>query len=158
MNTGAISTRYAKALLKYSKENSCLEQVVSQVKAMLSDPESVPSPLEPCLAKFIELLVQRGRMDSLLPIFRSFIDMYHRETGIRRARLTVVEDSQALRDKILALLEKQTGCGIILETVVDPSIVGGFVLEVDGYILDASIRHQLDTIRRQFIISNNRIV
>ena len=55
-------------------------------------------------------------------------------------------------------LEKQLGCEVLLETSVDPDLVGGFTLEVGDYLLDASVRRQIETIRRQFVISNNRIV
>ena len=72
--------------------------------------------------------------------------------------MSVVCDSPSLNDRIQALLESQTGSKVILDTVVDPSLIGGFVLEVGGYMLDASVRHQIDEIRRQFIVSNNRIV
>jgi F-type H+-transporting ATPase subunit delta len=34
---------------------------------------------------------------------------------------------------------------------VDPSIVGGFVLQVGDNLFDASIRHDLQTIKKQFI-------
>ena len=155
MNTGAIAVRYAKALMLFAEENGRLEQVAGQVKAILAEPDHLPSPLEPCLGKFVELLALRGRADSTLCIFRKFIDLYYRETGIRRASLTVAQDIPGLEDKIRTLLEKQTGCRVDLDKVVDPSLVGGFVIEVEGFMMDASVRHQIETIRRQFITSNN---
>ena len=41
---------------------------------------------------------------------------------------------------------------------VDPSLIGGFVVQVGDYLLDASVRNQIETIRRQFVVQNNRIV
>ena len=38
------------------------------------------------------------------------------------------------------------------------NLIGGFTLEVGDYLLDASVRRQIETIRRQFVIQNNRIV
>lgn len=158
MNSGAISTRYAKALLLYTQGTGRVTQVCDQIKAMLENPEHVPSPLEADLERFISLLVKRGRKEYLRPVFRAFIDLYCKEYGIKYARLTVVTDTPGLKEKMQALLEKQTGCRVFLETEVDPGLVGGFTVEVGGYMLDASVRHQIELIRREFVLSNNRLV
>ena len=55
-------------------------------------------------------------------------------------------------------LEKQFGGDVLIESDVNPELLGGFTLEVDDYLLDASVRRQIETIRRQFVIQNNRIV
>lgn len=158
MNTGAISTRYAKAFLRYSQENGSADAVAGQIREMLSDPERIPEELVPDLEKFVSFIVARKRKEYLRPVFRKFIELYSREAGIKYARLVAFKDSPALAEKLHALLEKQTGCKVVIETAVEPELIGGFVLEIDGYMLDASVRHQIDVIRRQFIVSNNRIV
>ena len=56
------------------------------------------------------------------------------------------------------MLEEKFGCKIVFESSVDPSLVGGFLVVVDDYLLDASVRSQIETVRRQFITQNNRIV
>jgi F-type H+-transporting ATPase subunit delta len=43
----------------------------------------------------------------------------------------------------------QTGNKIELTTVVDPEIVGGIVLRVGDFILDASIKDRLNQLRKQ---------
>lgn len=158
MNTGPISTRYSKALLAYADENGSARQVATQIKAMLDNPAELPSPLDPVLEHFVAFLAEKGRQDYLKPVFRKYLELYCKEAGIKYARMSVVCDSPSLNDRIQALLEGQTGSKVILDTVVDPSLIGGFVLEVGGYMLDASVRHQIDEIRRQFIVSNNRII
>ena len=45
-----------------------------------------------------------------------------------------------------------------LEEKVDPDIIGGFIFELDGYRLDASVENHLSRIRRQLVEKNNRIV
>ena len=60
MNTGAITKRYARALLLYTQENGSGDRVFAQVRRMLRD-SSVPARLDPDLERFIALLVQRGR-------------------------------------------------------------------------------------------------
>ena len=45
-----------------------------------------------------------------------------------------------------------------LETVVDPTIEGGFIFDINDYRLDASIATQLKRVKQQFIDKNRRIV
>ncbi len=63
-----------------------------------------------------------------------------------------------LESRLRALIKEKTGCGLILKTEVNPSLIGGFVFEVEDTVLDASVSRQLDIIRRQFIEKNRRIV
>ena len=41
---------------------------------------------------------------------------------------------------------------------VDPSLIGGFVFDIDDAIIDKSVSRQLELIREQFIEKNRRIV
>jgi F-type H+-transporting ATPase subunit delta len=84
--------------------------------------------------------------------------MYYRSRGIEVARLTTAVPAEALERRLRTMLEKQLGCEVLLETSVDPDLLGGFTLEIGDYLLDGSVRRQIETIRRQFVISNNRIV
>lgn len=158
MNTGIISKRYATALLKFTDETGNGERVFQQVREMLAHPDSEPSRIEPEIGKLVELLVKRGRMEYVRFIFHSFVKMYCESEGIILCHLTMAVPTPGLEEKIRELLEAKTESRVLLEAVVDPSLVGGFALEVDGYMLDASVKRTLDRLRRQFIISNNRTV
>lgn len=158
MNTGAITVRYATALLNYTKETGRAAQVCEQVQAMLDNPDVVPSPVEPDLEKFIALLSERGRLDYLKTIFHTYVRMYYESEGIRTATLFTVVPAPELAQKLKNLLEQQFGCRVELRTKTDPSIIGGFVLELGDYMLDASVKRQIENIRRQFVSNTNRIV
>lgn len=145
--------------------------------ALSSVAESVEgTSLAPDLRKFLELLIRNGRIGDVRLIFTTFVTEYYRARHIKRAKL-VVADSALLNpeptpsDRELAeplrptldvrlrdLIEKQTGCKLILNTEVNPSLIGGFVFEVEDTVLDASVSRQLDIIRSQFIEKNRRIV
>lgn len=158
MNNGIVASRYAKALLKYTQETGRGEQVCAQVQALLKDPSTAAQPLEPEIQRFISLLASNGRLDFVRRIFTDFVSLYYESQGILVAHLTTVKPAPEAEKSLLSLLEGRSGRKVKLEASVDPGIVGGFILEVDDHILDASVRSQLETIRRQFIISNNRIV
>lgn len=83
-----------------------------------------------------------------------------RGTVIRQTRLPEGDSRRpgSLESRLRELIGKETGCELLLETKVDPSLIGGFVFEVEDMILDASVSRQLDVIRRQFMEKNRRIV
>ena len=159
MNAGVISSRYAKALLKYTQETGNGERVFTQVRDLLRRHADMASvELEPELRNLVALLIRKDRLEEVKSIFRDYVRMYCDSTGTVLAHLTSVVPSPDLERKVTALLEEKTGRRIILEADTDPGLIGGFTLLVGDYLLDASVRHQIDAIRRQFIIQNNRIV
>ena len=158
MNTGAITKRYATALLLLTQESGRGGQVCTQVRAMLRNPSALPDPLEPDLVRFVRFLSQKGRQDYLRRILRTFVDLYCESVGLRHVILTCAVPSPQLEERIKADLEKRLCCSILLETEVDPAVLGGFRIEVDGKMLDATVRRQLQVLRRDFIQKNNRIV
>ena len=133
------------------------------------------------LHKFLELLIRNGRIGDVRLVLTTFATEYYRSRHIKRARLVVADPAlldpeptpsdpvpvegslrqaqrSALESRLRDLVEKQTGCKLILKTEVNPSLIGGFVFEVEDTVLDASVSRQLDFIRRQFIEKNRRIV
>ena len=95
-------------------------------------------------------------------VLKSFENQYYESRKIVRGKLTLSAppDSAAgkLEDRLKDLIEQKTGKTLLLTTEVDESLIGGFVLEVEDRLLDASVSHQLDIIRRQFEEKNRRIV
>ena len=158
MNSGVISRRYATALLKYVTESGHGEQVYAQVKALLFDPDSAPQPLSEDLQKFTALLVRNGRIELVKLIFSSFLRQYEAQAGIHVARLRTAVDSPALQEKLRAFVREKIGGTVEFTTEVDPGLIGGFVLEVDGCRMDASVARQLGDIRKQWMDKNKRIV
>ena len=157
MNTGAITKRYARALLLYTQEQGSGDRVFAQVRRMLRD-STVPPRLDPDLERFIALLAQRGRTAYLRRILRCFMDLYAESAGLKNVRLITATPVVGLEDRIRASVEKHSGCRVLIETEVDPALIGGFRVIVNGEMLDASVRHQLYLLHRDFIEKNNRIV
>ena len=158
MNSGAVTKRYARALLLYTQERGSAERVSEQVRKMLRNSSRLPSKLEPDLERFIRLLVARGRTDYLRRILRCFLDMYVESVGLKNVRLITAAPFEGLEDMVRESIEKRTGCKVIIETEVDPALIGGFRVIVNGEMMDASVRHQLQLLERQFVEKNIRIV
>ena len=158
MNTGAISKRYAKALLELSRVSGRGEQDCSQALALLEHPEAKPAKLEEDIQKLVELLIRNGRMPYVKFILRSFVDLYRKENGIVEVRLTMAAPSPALEEKLRQILASAIDGTILFTSKVDPDLIGGFVLEVDDRQLNASAKSQLEKIRRKLDELNKRIV
>ena len=185
MNRGIIITRYARALEKYVRETGGgavqADEARSLIKAFREIPDlrkfivskDVVSPekkkellagalggkISPQLEKFTDLLIQNGRMDFLPEILHSFTEMHDRADGIRRARLTVVREApESLIKNLRALVKEKTGDDVLIEVIIDPTVIGGFIFDIDDYLLDASVKRQLDIFREQFIKRNRRII
>jgi len=158
MNTGVISTRYARALLQLATENGRADAVYAQIRAMLANPDSIPSPLEQDLQEFVSLLVDNHREQYLKFIFNSYVSLYLKQNNMKLATLTTAVPSPGLAQRIRDLVKERTGCGLDLTEKTDPSLIGGFKLVVDDLMLDASVSAQLDRLRKQFIDNSSRIV
>lgn len=125
---------------------------------MLRGSDGLPPSLEPDLEHFIRLLVARGRTDYLRRILRLYLDMYVESVGLKNVRLITAAPFPGLEDRVRESIEKRTGCKVVIETEVDPGLIGGFRVIVNGEMMDASVRHQLQLLERQFVEKNNRIV
>ncbi len=165
------------ALFEAAVASPALRQAQRPMLSMVAEPVEAPRPeaLAPELRKFIQLLIRNGRIGDVRLVFITFITEYYRSRHIKCARLTVADPSllspsvavvrqaqrpgtPSLESRLRDLVEKQTGCRLELKTKVDPTLIGGFVFEVDDLRLDASVSRQIDLIRRQFIEKNRRIV
>ena len=157
------------------------DPVVAAVQKISLFEASLKDSMAQELHKFLELLIRNGRIGDVRLVLTTFVTEYYRSRHIKRARLVVADPAlldpeptpsgpvpvegslrqaqrPALESRLRDLVEKQTGCRLILKTEVNPSLIGGFVFEVEDTVLDASVSRQLDFIRRQFIEKNRRIV
>ena len=128
MNTGAISKRYAKALLELARESGRGERDYAQAVALLSHPDEKPKALEPDLAALVALLVRNGRMPYVKFILQSFVDLYRAAAGIVEVRLTTAVPAPELEDRLRKTLSEQLGAQILFSSKVDPDLIGGFVI------------------------------
>ena len=72
--------------------------------------------------------------------------------------ITAVPINEEISKRIQQSASTMLHARIELQTVVEPSIKGGFVFDINDYRLDASIATQLRRVKEQFIDKNKRIV
>ena len=101
-------------------------------------------------SKFVALLAAKGREGLLPEIIRQFVKLRDARLGVLNvtARTAVAfkpQQERALIDQIEAATKKK----VRLSFVIDPSLKGGFMVQHDDTVWDASVRHQLDVLRER---------
>lgn len=172
-----LATRYAKSLIDLSTEKGQLEAVYADAKYLQavckSSREFVNLLRSPVInadkkqqileivtkdkigeitSAFNRLLIAKGRESDLPEIIDAFIDQYNEIKGIHKIKLTTaVPVSDELKNVIVSKAKKEADLkDVELEAKVDESLIGGFILEFNNNLVDASILRDLKDVKKQF--------
>jgi len=104
---------------------------------------------DPTIVNFLETLLERHRMPVIFRIRDAYERLWDQENQTLPVEVTSAVDlDDATVKSIGERIGEQTGQRVELTSTVDPSILGGIVLRVGNSILDASIKHRLDQLRK----------
>ena len=175
MIEGSLARRYAKALLSLAAESgqsdafgAQLDEVVrlssqegGNLLDVMSNPSFTPAErhqvletvlprlgLEPVVANFVRLVLDKDRFGALPDIAREYRALA--DVAANRVRATVTTAfpaSTALQAEIAQSLASATGKTVLVETKVDPGLLGGLVARVGDRVFDASLRTRLEQIQ-----------
>ena len=166
--------RYAKAIFEIAIEENAIENVFndmniidslsndssdfrnlltnSQIKyqdkknAILSLIESYSG----LTVKLIDLLINNKRVYIVNDIAKSFIQLYNRHNDIKEAVvITATPINKDLEEKILSKINVADIKSINLKNIVDPSILGGFIIRFDGKEYNASVKQNLNNLKTE---------
>jgi F-type H+-transporting ATPase subunit delta len=183
MNTGRISVRYAKALYDLAIETNVAKEVYDHSYAVsktidpssdfyyvLHNPVILPSEKEriltsvlgdtvhPLLTKFIALMVRKRRESFIVNALLVYQKIYREKTGLVKVLIeSPAELGDEVKNKILDFVKKKFNKTPELEIKIIPSLVGGFIVEVEGLLLDLSVSGQLAYIRKA-LVPNQRVL
>lgn len=187
MDIGEISRRYAKAWIQYAvakgMEDRVYEEVYCLSKSFSRHPKlriALENPVLSVKDKFALLCTAANGEEETSEVFERFIclvlknrreiylhfmcmiyqDLYrnlkHIGTGVL---ITSVPVDASVKERIRNIAQIATHLQQMeIQTLVDPSIEGGFIFDMNDYRLDASIATQLKRVKQQFIEKNKRIV
>ncbi|KAL6783910.1 ATPD1 [Auxenochlorella protothecoides x Auxenochlorella symbiontica] len=169
-----VGSTYANALIEAAQAENSLEDVHSDVDALagllrenkdiaefLSNPTIRVEAKKELLKRvggevgfkdytlnFLNLILDRNRMDSLDDIVEAFETEYCKLTDTQLATVrSAVKLEQEQQFLIAKKLQELTGSkNIKLKPVVDESLIGGFIVEYGSSQMDHSVRGQLDQI------------
>ncbi len=173
-----LATRYAKSLIDLSNEMGCLEtsladmQLIEHVcnisadfRNMLRSPiitsekkiavidEILGKNISDLTRRFIHLLIVKGRELNLGEISTAFVTQYNILKHVTTVKITTaVAIDGKLRDSIIAKISTMLpGNTIDLKSNVNADLIGGFVVEVEDKLYDASIRKRLADVRSSVV-------
>jgi F-type H+-transporting ATPase subunit delta len=168
-----IAVPYAEALLELANENNSLKETTndmnvvskllvssSDLKKFLGNPiitreikkrtlrDVLVEHVEEKTLTFLMLLVDRNRIAYLDSIAYKFIELSYNQESIEIAKVTSsVRLSSDQQKGIATKLKEITGARQIkLALKVDPTLIGGFTIEIGSKLIDTSIRGQLNQI------------
>jgi F-type H+-transporting ATPase subunit delta len=181
MNQSLISIRYAKALYLKASEKQVLPDVLQDIQ-MIDQVLSANSELDqtirhpvlnvskkqkilntlfenrvhPITLRFIDLIIKNRRAVYIHHISRNFIDLHHKNKGIKKVSLTTALPVGASeKDSINKLIMKYFHAKQIEFTEhIDAEILGGFIIQIEDQLLDASVKRQLEKVRHHLIHDN----
>ena len=106
--------------------------------------------VEPMLANTLRLLVDRNRLLYLPDIARLYRDMADAKAGRLRGHVTsAVPLEPPAVQQLSATLKTLTQRDVVLETRVDPQVLGGVAAQVGSTLYDGTLRTQLEQMRRE---------
>ena len=169
-----IAEVYARSLFEVAQEQDKLDAVreqLGQFAGALNDDRQVSifffspyfsaqekkdglhrmvSGADEVILNFLEALIERHRMPAIFRIRARYEEMWDAVNRLLPVEVTsAVPLDEATVKSIGQSIGEQTGNEIELSTVVDPNVLGGIVLRVGNFILDASIRNRLEQLRKQ---------
>ncbi len=179
----AIARRYAKALMELGKEagnsdllardleriQAALDAHGGQLATALAHPALLPSErrgvMEAVLSRVevhthvantIRLMLDKGRSELLGALIREFGLLADEEAGRVRAHVTTAAElSTGLLEEVVKALEVATEKTVLVDTSIDPELIGGLVVKVGSIVYDASVRARLDSLRQALLTSTH---
>ncbi len=106
-------------------------------------------PVDPLVANLAYLLMSRGKLKILGDIFRHYERLLDRHHGIVHAEvLTAVPLHDEDRERFSRRFTEFLGHKVIIDSRVDPSILGGFKAKIGDVLIDGSIRNTLESMKK----------
>jgi F-type H+-transporting ATPase subunit delta len=176
MSNYRISYRYAKSLLLLAEEKKILNEISidgdliyntilnsKELRSVLKSPVVKLNVKKSLLNKlfdkkissealsFLDFVVEKKREDILLEIFKEFILLVDKENNVLNTKVvSAVELNDDTKHSISGCFETRTGKNIKVNYSLDPGLIGGFIVKIEDFVYDASIKNQLQLLKKKF--------
>jgi F-type H+-transporting ATPase subunit delta len=178
MLKGAIARRYAEAMFEIGLKQNKLDQTLDDVREiaqvfanrklayLLREPkvplqrketalrQALASKVLPSSLNLALLVVQRELIELMPNIARELEQLvlnYKNQAIAEVTTATKIDDAQTALIK--QALERRTNKTIILQTRIQPDILGGVIARVGDQLIDGSVRYRLSALRQQLLNS-----
>ena len=100
--------------------------------------------------KLIDLLIHNKRVSIIGDIAISFIQLYNKHNDIKEATvITASPINEDLKSIILSKINISDPKSISLTNIIDSSIIGGFIIRFDGKEYNASVKQNLNNLKKE---------
>ncbi len=177
MVSSKVSNRYALSLIGIALEKKMLDTIYNDVKLIISAfnesdelqrviespvirPELKISILDEIFSQkvdketinFIHFTIEKRREEILYSVAKRFVELRNEHLGIVeivvRTAFEFSDDQKViLKERFEKILNKKA----ILNFKVDNNLIGGFIAQVGDTVYDASMKHQLELLKKEFI-------
>ena len=174
MASTRAAIRYAKAILDLANSKGVAEAVNNDMKSIASTIESnlelstfIQNPTTKVEVKesallevfanvngvtkgLFHLLFENKRFEILEGISLEYKRLFDESNGVEVAKVTTaIPMDAALEAKVLAKVSTLSDKKITIENIVDPSIIGGFILRIGDQQYNASVANRLQVLKRE---------
>ncbi|MBV9617435.1 MAG: ATP synthase F1 subunit delta [Ktedonobacteraceae bacterium] len=176
MLKGAIARRYAGAIFDLAIKQNTLDRTLEDVKEiaqlfsirklsyLLREPkvptkrketalrQALANKVLPTSLNLALLVVQRDLVE-VMPNIASELEqrvLDYRNQAVANVTTAAPMDA-AQQDLVKRALEQETGKSIIMQTHVDPTILGGVIARVGDQVIDGSIRYRLSALQQRLL-------
>ena len=177
MSNGTLAARYAHALFDAAEEQQITADIAGQVEMLcaqldenaefnqLISGRGISAPrkkelidkvygntLHPFVRNFLFLLLDKNREGVIEEALHAFNVLYRKKLGVVTATLTTAKPiAQEDVDKIAASLKQKLQNDVVIESNVDPTIIGGAVISVGDLLIDGSLKSSLRHMREELM-------
>jgi F-type H+-transporting ATPase subunit delta len=107
------------------------------------------------LVNFLGVVVEKQRADLLGEIAVAYHELVDESANRTRARVTTAAPlAEDLRARIQSGLAERMQRNIVVETEVDPALIGGIVIQVEDRVLEGSVHGWLERMRKELVRSS----
>ena len=170
-----LSSAYADALFELACEENVCEVILSETRLLLDILKDTPEfvkllnaptvtseeklqlaedifadKLSRNMLNFIKVMIQRKDTLRLSESLSDYEKLYNKANNIEKATaITAVPMNRDRLQRLKTKLDNVTGKNVVLENKVDPSCIGGVVLQFSDVQFDSSISHKLQVLKGQ---------
>ncbi len=171
-----VASRYAKSLIDLAGEQSSVEEVKGDIELFLETCRANPGlqailknpiisldkkanildglfsgKVHEMILSFFKIVIRKGRAEILFATAKEFVSQYNSLKNIVKATVTSASPlNQENIRQIEDVVKASTKGEVILTTIVDPKLIGGFILKVGDKQFDTSISSKLNKLRKEF--------
>jgi F-type H+-transporting ATPase subunit delta len=177
MASDLLVTSYAEALFQVARAEEALDRVEEELtrlnKSLESNaelreflstlqisPDGKKSALSqifgqkisPITLHWIDMVVDQGRQRRLPAIIEAFLTLAQEaREKVTAEVITSIPLSEDLAKRLEQELSKITKKRVFLKPMVDDSILGGVIVKIENKVIDGSVRHRLEEIKKEMI-------